>query len=304
MSMEYKDYYKILGVERKASQDEIKKAFRKLAMKYHPDKNPGDKKAEEKFKEINEAHEVLGDPQKRARYDQLGESYSRWQQGGGTGNFNWDDWFTNNAGGGQRVDYGDLNDMFGGGFSDFFTRIFGGTGGFGGATTQAQTRRRAVRPQYEQPVSITLQEAYTGTERVLQAGDRRLTVKIPPGAHTGTKVRMAKASPDGGDIYLTVEVAPDGQYELKGIDVYTDVNIDLYTAVLGGQARVPTLSGDVMLTIPAGTQPGQTFRLAGQGLPHLNDPQNHGDLFARIKVKLPRQLAPKQRELFERLRDL
>src|SRR5512135_3043212 len=115
--MEYKDYYKILGVERNASQDEIKKSFRKLAMKYHPDKNPGDKKAEDKFKEINEAHEVLGDPQKRARYDQLGESYSHWQQGGGTGSFNWDDWFTNNAGGGgQRVEVGDLNDMFGGGF--------------------------------------------------------------------------------------------------------------------------------------------------------------------------------------------
>ena len=302
MIMEYKDYYKILGVERTASQDEIKKAFRKLAMKYHPDKNPGDKKSEDKFKEINEAHEVLGDKQKRARYDQLGESYSRWQQGGGSGNFNWDDWFTNNAGG-QRVEVGDLNDMFGGGFSDFFTRIFGGAGGFGGATTQAQTRRRAVRPQYEQPVTISLQEAYNGAERILQMGDRRLTVKIPPGAHTGTKVRMAKASPDGGDIYLTVEVAPDGQYELKGIDIYTDVSIDLYTAVLGSQVRIPTLSGDVMLSIPAGTQPGQTFRLAGRGLPRLNDPQNHGDLFARIKVKLPRQLTPKQRELFERLRD-
>ncbi len=302
--MEYKDYYKVLGVERNASQDEIKKAFRKLAMKYHPDKNPGDKKAEERFKEINEAHEVLSDPQKRSRYDQLGESYSRWQQGGGTGNFNWDEWFTNNAGSGQRYDVGDLNDLFGGGFSDFFTRIFGGMGGFGGTTTQSRTRQRAVRPQYEQPVTISLQEAYHGTERVLQVNNHRLTVKIPAGAHTGTKVRMAKASPDGGDIYLTVEVAPDAQYELKGTDLYTDVLIDLYTAVLGGQVRVPTLAGDVMLTIPNGTQPAQTFRLAGRGLPHLNDPQTHGDLFARIKVKLPRQLTAKQRELFEKLRDL
>ncbi len=302
--MEYKDYYKVLGVERNASQDEIKKAFRKLAMKYHPDKNPGDKKAEEKFKEINEAHEVLGDPQKRARYNQLGESYSHWQQGGSRGNFNWDDWFTSTPSGGTRVEVGDLNDLFGGGFSDFFTRIFGGMGGFGGASTQAQTRRRTARPQYEQPVTISVQEAYHGAERVLQIDGRRLTVKIPPGAHTGTKVRMAKASPDGGDIYLNVEVAPDAHYELKGTDIYTDVTIDLYTAVLGGQARVPTLSGDVVLTIPAGTQPGQTFRLASRGLPHLNDPQTHGDLFARIKVNLPRQLTPKQRELFERLRDL
>ncbi len=302
--MEYKDYYKVLGVERNASQDEIKKAFRKLAMKYHPDKNPGDKKAEEKFKEINEAHEVLSDPQKRSRYDQLGESYSRWQQGGGTGNFNWDEWFTNNAGGGQRYDAGDLNDMFGGGFSDFFTRIFGGMGGFGGTTTQARTRQRAARPQYEQPVTISLEEAYHGTERVLQVNNHRLTVKIPAGAHTGTRVRMAKASPDGGDIYLNVEVAPDAQYELKDTDLYTEIAIDLYAAVLGGQVRVPTLAGDVVLTIPAGTQPGQTFRLAGRGLPHLNDPKTHGDVFARIKVKLPRQLTAKQRELFEKLRDL
>ncbi len=303
--MDYKDYYKILGVERKASQDEVKKAYRKLAMKYHPDKNPGDKKAEEKFKEINEAHEVLGDPKKRARYDQLGESYSQWQQGGGRGNFNWEDWYANNPGGGTRVEYGNLNDMFGGGFSDFFSQIFGGMGGFGGATTRTQTRRRTMQPQqYEQPVTITLQEAYNGAERILQAGDRRMTVKIPAGAHNGTKVRMANASPDGGDIYLVVEVAPDAQYELKGIDLYSDVTLDLVTAVLGGQARVPTPGGDVMLTIPAGTQPGQTFRLAGRGLPGLSNKQKSGDFFARIKVTLPRQLSPKQRELFERLRDL
>ncbi len=149
--MEYKDYYKILGVERSATQDEIKKAYRKLAMKYHPDKNPGDKKAEEKFKDINEAHEVLSDPKKRSRFDQLGESYSKWQQGGRQGNFNWEDWFSNNAAGsrqgGQRVNVGDLNDMFGGNFSDFFSSIFGG--GFSGATTQTQARRRtAPKPQY------------------------------------------------------------------------------------------------------------------------------------------------------------
>jgi len=307
--MDYKDYYKILGVDRNATQDDVKKAYRKLAMKYHPDKNPGNKKAEETFKEINEAHEVLGDPKKRARYDQLGESYSQWQQGGGTGNFNWEDWFSNNPSAGSRgtrVEVGDLNDMFGGGFSDFFSQIFGGMGGFGGnASTRTQTRRRTVQPQqYEQPVTISLQEAYNGTERTLQAGDRRMTVKIPAGAHNGTKVRMAKASPDGGDIFLVVEVAPDGQYELKGIDLYNEVSIDLYTAVLGGEVRVPTLAGNVMLTIPAGTQPGQTFRLAGRGLPKLNNKQPQGDLYARIKVQVPRQLTPKQRELFERLRDL
>ena len=301
--MEYKDYYKTLGVERTATQDEIKKAYRKLAMKYHPDKNPGDKKAEDKFKDINEAHEVLSDPKKRVRFDQLGESYSRWQQGGGTGNFNWDDWFTNNQRG-QRVEVGNLNDMFGGDFSDFFTRIFGGAGGFGGVASQTQTRRRAARPQYEQPVPISVKEAYHGAERILQMGDHRLTVKIPAGAHTGTRVRMANASPDGGDIYLVVEVTRDPQYELKGNDLYMDVTLDLYTCVLGGHARIPTLDGDVMLTIPAGTQVGQTIRLAGRGMPHLKNPQAQGDLFVRVKMQLPRQLTPNQRELFERLRDL
>jgi len=304
--MEYKDYYKVLGVERSATQDEIKKAYRKLAMKYHPDKNPGDKKAEEKFKDINEAHEVLSDTKKRARFDQLGESYSRWQQSGGQDNFNWEDWFTNNAAGqrqGQRVDVGDLNGMFGGDFSDFFSRIFGG--GMGGTATQTQARRRsAARPQYEQPVAITLLEAYQGAERILQLSDHRLTVKIPAGAQTGTKVRMANATPDGGDIYLVIEVAPDPQYELKGVNLYTEIPVDLYTCVLGGEARVPTLAGDVLLTIPAGSQNGQTIRLAGRGMPHLKDPQKFGDLYARIKVQHPRQLTPKQRELFERLRDL
>jgi curved DNA-binding protein len=303
--MEYKDYYKILGVERTATQDEIKKAYRKLAMKFHPDKNPGDKKAEEKFKEINEAHEVLSDPKKRSRFDQLGESYAQWQQSGGRGNFNWDDWFTNPGGGqrqGQRVQVGDLNDMFGGDFSDFFSRIFGG---FGGSSTQTQARRRTVaRPQYEQPVAINLQEAYHGAERILQLEDRRLTVKIPAGAQTGTRVRMANASPDGGDIYLVVDVTPDPQYELKGVDLYTDIPVDLYNCVLGGEVRVPTLAGDVMLTIPAESQNGQTIRLAGRGMPHLKNPQTFGDLYARIKVQLPRQLTPKQRELFEKLRDL
>ncbi len=312
--MEYQDYYKVLGVNRNATPEEIKKAYRKLAMKYHPDRNPNNKEAEDKFKDLNEANEVLSDPQKRARYDQLGESYQSWQRAGGSSNFNWEDW-TRAAGGGARAggrtrvpvdDYEDLGDIFGGGgdFSDFFTQIFGGAG-----RASAGTRRRAgggrTRMQtYEQPVTIDLMESYNGAERVVQIGDRRLTVKIPAGAQTGTKVRMSEAAPGGEDIYLVIQVAPNSQFERKGDDLYTDVEIDLYTAVLGGQTRVPTPGGDVVLTIPAGTQQGQTFRLAGRGMPHLRDPKAHGDLFARMKVNIPRQLTSQQKTLFDQLRKL
>jgi curved DNA-binding protein len=306
--MEYKDYYKILGVERGASQEEIKKAYRKLAMKYHPDRNPGDKKAEDKFKEINEANEALGDPTKRSRYDQLGESYSQWQQQGGKpNNFNWDAWFASQGGqpgqaGRRGMNADDLNGMFGEDFSDFFTRIFGGVPGAG---AQTRTRRRASpRQSIEQPVSISLLEAYQGTDRILQMGERRVTVHIPAGAYTGAKVRMAGAAPEGNDIFLVVEVAPDPSYEVKASELYTDISIDLYTALLGGEAPVPTLAGNVVLTIPAGTQPGQAIRLAGRGLPHLNNPQTHGDLFVRIRVQLPRKLSAEQRQLFEKLRSL
>ncbi len=303
--MEYKDYYKILGVDKKASEEDIKKAYRKLAMKHHPDRNPGNKSAEDKFKEINEAYEVLGDAEKRARYDQLGDSYSRWQQTGGTpGNFNWNEWYTQAPGG--RTAQVDMEDLFGGlgGFSDFFSSIFGGMGG--GASRQQAGRRQRQPIAYEQAVQITLEEAYRGANRVLQVNGRRLEGKIPPGARTGTKVRLAgmgPAGPDGqkSDIYLVIEVLPDQRFERKGNDLYSETSIDLYTAVLGGQARVPTLTGDVVLTIPAGTQPGQKIRLSGRGMPDLRNPQTYGDLYVTIKVSLPRKLTAKQRELFEQL---
>jgi curved DNA-binding protein len=310
--MEYKDYYKILGVERSASEQDIKKAYRKLAMKLHPDRNPGNKSAEDKFKEINEAYEVLGDKEKRTRYDQLGESYSQWQQTGGTANnFNWDEWINQNyrqgagaRGGYQQVNVEDLEGMFGGagGFSDFFSSIFSGMGG-----TRAGTRRESRRPQaYEQPVTISFDESYHGGLRVLQMDNRRLEVKIPPGANTGTKVRVAGAGPvapngQHSDIYLVIEVAPNPHFERKGDDLYTDVNISLYTTVLGGQANVTTPGGNVLLTIPAGTQPGQTFRLGGRGMPHLRAPQTFGDLYVRVKVQIPKNLSAEQRKLFEQL---
>jgi len=308
--MDYKDYYKILGVERSASEQDIKKAYRKLAMKYHPDRNPGDKQAEDKFKEINEAYQVLSDSGKRSRYDQLGDSYFRYQQGGGTpGGFNWDQWYTRpqGAGGARRVDVGDLGDLFGsagaGGFSDFFRMIFGEMNGGGfSQTARPGGRATSIRP-VEQPVAISLQEAFTGATRMIQSGNRRLEVKIPRGAKTGTKVRVPAGSTPGmqSDLYLVIEVNSDGRYERKENDLYTDVQIDLYTAVLGGQANVSTLSGSVVLTIPAGTQPGQTFRLTGRGMPVLKSAETFGDLYVRVKVSLPRNLSAEEKELFQRL---
>ena len=311
--MEYRDYYKILGVERNATEQDIKKAYRKLALKYHPDRNPGNKEAEEKFKEINEAYQVLSDPQKRSRYDQLGEQYFRYQQAGGTpGGFDWSQWVGQQyqPGGATRVNMEDFEDLFGGGFSDFFTQIFGGMGGSRTTGRTGRTRRAARAPQapasYDQSVAISFQEAYHGTQRTIQVDGRRLEVKIPAGAKTGTRVRIAGGgpqTPDGqrADLYLVIDVAPDPRFEIKGNDIYTDATIDLYTAVLGGQATVITPSGNVVLTIPEGTQPGQTFRLAGRGLPQLKNPQAHGDLYVRLKVQIPRNLSENQRRLFEQL---
>ncbi len=303
--MDYQDYYKTLGVERSASQEDIKRAYRKLAMKYHPDRNPGNKAAEENFKQINEAYEVLGDAKKRAHYDQLGASYQQWQATGGQGNFNWADWFMQGAGrGGTRVEVGNIEDLFGGGgFSDFFNTIFGGFGGGGRSQSRASARPRT----YEQPVAISLAEAFHGTTRAIQIENRRVEVKIPPGAKTGTRVRVAGVVPGsaGGqnaDLHLVIEVSPDARFERKGDDLYSEATADLYTAILGGQINVATLAGNVLLTIPPGTQPGQTFRLAGKGMPKLRNPQEHGDFFVRLKVQLPRNLTPQQRELFEQLR--
>jgi curved DNA-binding protein len=314
--MDYKDYYKILGVDKKASDKEIKKAFRRLARQHHPDMNPDNPRAEERFKEINEAHEVLSDPEKRAKYDQLGVHWQRYQQGGGRpGDFDWSQWTTGRPGEGVHVRYGtpeDLEDLFGGGspFSDFFSQIFGGMGGSsGGGGFQRQ-----IRPQrgqdFEQPVEISLQEAYQGTTRILQTEGQRFEIKIPAGARTGTRVRMSghggggAAGGPAGDLYLRVTVLPDARFERDGDDLRATVPVDLYTMVLGGQVRVPTMTGEVVLTIPPGTQNGRTFRLRGKGMPHLRQPDQHGDLFARVEVQLPTDLTAPQRELFEQLRDL
>jgi curved DNA-binding protein len=299
--VEYKDYYRILGVERSADEKMIKRAYRQLAVKYHPDKNPGDRQAEERFKEINEAYEVLGDPGKRAKYDRLGASYQAWQQRGAPGGFDWSQWM-GSAPGGVRVEMGDLEDMFGGGFSDFFRAIFGGMAAAGAASrSRAAMRGRDL----EQRVGISLEEAFHGTRRQVRRDGRTLEVKIPPGSRSGTRIRVAGQGESGrgnaGDLYLLVDVADDSRFTRDGDDLHAEVEVDLYTALLGGEVRVPTPAGPVVLKIPAGSQPGQTFRLKGRGMPGLRKPSQKGDLFARLKVKLPTQLSAEERALVEQL---
>jgi curved DNA-binding protein len=264
-------------------------------MQYHPDRNPGDKQAEDHFKEINEAYQVLSDAQKRSRYDQLGDSYSQAQQNGQSDNFDWSRWTT-----GQGTQEVNLNDLFGGegAFSDFFNSIFGGMNV--GQTVRSRGSRRT--PAIQQPISISLREACNGTTRTLQIGSRRVEVTIPAGARTGTKIRVpavdrSRSAGGQSDLYLVIDVAPDPLFERKGNDLHTNTNIDVFKALLGGEVEVKTLSGKVILTIPAGTQPEQVFRLAGRGLPQLKRPELKGDLYVCIKVQIPRQLSARQKSL-------
>jgi curved DNA-binding protein len=300
--MDYKDYYQVLGVSRSASADEIRTAYRKLAMKYHPDHNQGDKQAEERFKEANEAYQVLSDAQKKARYDQLGSAYSSWQSSGApSGGFDWGQWAANGQSqpgraGGQV----NLDDLFGngGGFSDFFSAIFGGMPNGGAAGPGAYAPRRAQHT--EQPVSITLEEAYNGTSRTLEGGGRRVTVRIPAGVKTGSKVRAAGIASDGTDVYLKISVENDPNFERKEDDLYTSASVDVFTALLGGEVEVAILGGGrIRISIPAGTQPEQLIRLAGRGMTRVKSPTTKGDLYVRVKVKIPKNLTPRQKELFE-----
>lgn len=293
--MDYKDYYKILGVERKAKAEDIRSAYRKLAMKYHPDKNPGDKKAEDKFKEINEAYQVLSDDQKRAKYDQLGSAYTNFRgRGGRADDFQWDDWFNQNAGQQRGRTYTSADEVFGGGlnnFSDFFRMMFG------------EAMRSSVRNQatqgYEQEAQISFDEAYHGTIRQLHSNGKKLNVKIPAGVKTGSKVRVAGAGPEGIDLYLVIDVQPDNRFEQDGSNLTTTSTVSVFTLILGGDADVETPTGKVKLNIPAGTQPEQIFRLAGRGMPRLKDKNAKGDLYVKLKIQVPKYLSTKQRELIE-----
>ena len=304
--MEFKDYYQILGVSPDADEQAIRQAFRTLARQYHPDVNPGDKAAEERFKVINEAHQVLSDPEQRKKYDALRAQYQRWQQGGRRPqDFNWQAWSAP-PGEGAYEYYGsvdDLGDLFGGEspFSDFFTTIFGEARG----TERAPRARRGRDREVE--TEVTLEEAFRGTTRALQIGDRRLEAKIPPGVYTGARVRLAGQGEPGrqggpaGDLYLNVRVAPHATFERTGDDLFMEVPVDIYTAVLGGEVRVPTLDSVVLLKVPPHTQSGRAFRLRGKGMPRLDDLNTRGDLYARVRLVLPEPLSERELQAFREL---
>jgi len=309
--MDPKDYYKILGVPRNADDKAIKKAYRDLARKYHPDTNQGDDTAKARFQEINEAHEVLSDPDKRSRYDQFGADWERVQQAGG--DFDWSRYASTAGGPNVRYTYGNAGDMFGGadGFSSFFETLFG-NGGFGFNEMSGQPRRtRPTRGQdIEQSVKITLSEAYHGSTRVLKKDGHEREIKIPAGVDNGSKIRLSgegAASNTGGasgNLYLIVDVRPDKRFERNGDDLYTSFDVPLYVAMLGGKADVHTMDGSVSLTIPPETQNGKRFRLSGKGMPNLKNSKQHGDLFATASVVLPDNLSDEERALFEQLADL
>jgi DnaJ-class molecular chaperone len=313
MAVDYKDYYKILGVSKNATEKEIRSAYRKLARKYHPDVNPGDKEAEEKFKEINEANEVLSDPEKRKKYDELSSYYQQYgSMPGAAGPVGGD--------GGARYTYRtmdeeDFEDLFGGQspFSDFFESFFGSefSSPRGGRTrTARRTPPRATRGQdVESPVDVTLAEAYQGATRVFELTEpdgstRRLEVKIPAGVDEGSRVRIAGQGDQGpagrGDLYLRIHILPDARFRRGGTTLYTTVEVPLAIAMLGGEVRVATPDGrGLILRIPPETQNGKTFRLRGKGMPQLGQPDNRGDLYADVKVVLPTHLTDEQRRLFE-----
>jgi DnaJ-class molecular chaperone len=315
MAVDYKDYYKTLGVSKNATEKEIRQAYRKLARQYHPDVNPGDKAAEEKFKEINEANEVLSDPEKRKKYDELSSYYQQYGRMPGASGPMGEGGF-----GGGRYEYRtvteeELNELFGGQspFSDFFETFFSSSfaPGMGQSTrTTGRTRQRAtVGRDVESTLDVTLAEAYQGATRVLELTDpdgntKRLEVKIPAGVDEGSRIRIAGQGSQGtagrGDLYLRVHVLPDPRFTREGTTLRTQVEAPLATAVLGGEVRVATPDGrGLMLRIPEGTANGKSFRLRGQGMPHLGQPDKRGDLYAEVKVVLPTHLSDEQRRLFE-----
>lgn len=305
--MDYKDYYKILGVSKTASQDEIKKAYRKLAVKYHPDKNSGDKVAENKFKEANEANEVLSKPDKRKQYDELGENWQSYQQAGG---------YANQGGGrpngGRRSSGGtggfSTEDFYGGGsgqFSDFFENIFGG-----GTQGGRSSRRAATGEDLQAEMHITLEEAFHGASRQVTIGDSKVNMKLKPGVSEGQILRLKGKGEAGryggsnGDLLISLHVLPSNKFERKENDLYFDQLIDIYTAVLGGKIAVQGIDKTVNMTIPAGTDSNKTFRLKGLGMPFYKDPEQKGDAYVRVVIQTPKTLSTQERDLFEQLAKL
>lgn len=320
--MDYKDYYKILGVNKNASQEEIKKAYRKLARKYHPDANPGDKNAEEKFKDASEAYEVLGDSEKRKQYDQLGADWKKYQQtgaGAGGGGFGFEDFMRQQGfggGGGQRTYTtfeGDFNDFFGGaGFSDFFESFFGG-GDFNGSrksrkSSRADQKQKAFKGQdLKANLQISLADAYEGAEKVISVQNKKLRIKIKPGIKDGQTLKLkGKGNPgiDGsqyGDLLITINIQEQPGYSRNKNDLYVDMPVDLYQAVLGDENHFDVLGHQLKIKIPAGTQGGTNFRLKNKGFPDYNNPSIKGDIYAKVHIQVPKKLSKKEKEYFKAL---
>ncbi len=319
--MDFKDYYSILGVTKTATQEDIKKAFRKLARKYHPDVNPGDKAATEKFKEISEAYEVLSDPEKRQKYDRFGAQWQQYAQAGGRPeDFNWSQW---QAGPGTTYSYRTVTpeefaELFGGEghFSSFFETLFGGAGRsfgaevHGGPEFQFRTRPRRGR-DLEHTLQVTLEEAFHGGSRILEwETGRKLEAKIPPGVKTGSRLKLKGQGEPGvhggepGDLYLTIEVLPHPRFLRDGDDLTLTLPVDLFTLLLGGKVTVPGIDRSVKLDIPPETANGRVFRLKGLGMPHLKNPQKRGDLYVKVEAVLPEHLSDQEKHLVEQWRQL
>jgi curved DNA-binding protein len=330
--MDVKDYYQTLGVSKTASADEIKKAYRKLARKYHPDVNPGDPTAEDRFKEVNEAYEVLSDADKRAKYDRFGSQWKQYERAGGAADdFDWSQWAysgqeragAGQPGGGraysQTLSPEEFEAIFGsqggGGYSDFFDTLFGGgfsrrsAGGYGGQQQYQARPRKGRDSEYE--LDVTLQEAFNGGQRSLQFEDGRvIDAKIPRGVRTGSRVRLSglgspgAAGGEAGDLYLKINVLPDPNFERTGDDLNITVPVDLFTLLLGGSVPVSTIDRTVKLNIPKGTDGGKQFRLRGLGMPHLKNPDQRGDLYATVEANMPKNLSEEELKLVEQWRSL
>jgi len=302
--MDFKDYYKILGVERNVSSEAIKKAYRKLAIKYHPDKNPGNKQAEEKFKEISEANEVLSDPEKRKKFDEMGENWRDYQQNqGGKGDFN--KWSNKQRGGAYT--YAEEENPFGdeSRFSDFFENIFRDQYSDG-----KKSKSKAKGHDYEAELSISLEEAYAGTSRQLETDNEKLKVNLKPGIKDGQVLRIKEKGGSGskgglkGDIYLKIHVNVHSHFERKDDDLYCEMPVELYTALLGGKALIHTLKGNIRIDIPKETDNGKLLRLKGLGMPKYGREKEFGDLYAKIKIALPKNLSEEEKMLIKQLASL
>jgi len=306
MPVKFRDYYEILGVARAAKEEEIKKAYRKLARKYHPDLNPNNKQAEEKFKEVQEAYEVLSDTEKRQKYDQLGANWKNgadftpppnWGTGGGfEGTINIDDLFGRGTGGRRTT------------FSDFFETLFGGMGGMGSAEAEMGRRgRTAGRPsrgtESETELSLPLEDMHRGTLRKLTirlgTAEKTIDIRIPPGAREDSRIRIPAGGPDGGDLYVRLRQQPHSRFTVKGDDTEVEVPITPWEAALGATVPVPTLDGTAEVRVPPGVASGQRLRLRGQGLNVRGG--GRGDHFARLKIVLPKELTDAEKRLFQEL---